>query len=57
VFQEDKSTIRTQNAPVVMSIIRNIAISLFAKHGWTSMTKAIRYLQHDPTTLLAWLLE
>jgi len=47
VFCEDRSRIRSGDAPANFSIIRTIAINLLRLHGYTSLTNAMRRLAHD----------
>lgn len=52
VLQEDAASIR-QSAPAsLMSILRNLAVSLFRAHGYPSLVKAIDLLSHDFDRLL-----
>lgn len=46
-FLEDYSTIRTKNAPVNLSIVRTIAITLFRNSGFSNMKQGIRCLAYD----------
>lgn len=46
-FGEDKSKIRTGNAPSVMSLIRNIVINIFRENGYTSIAVGKRMIAHD----------
>lgn len=43
-FGEDRSQIRTGNAPRVMATLRNLAITILRKSGATNIAKAIREL-------------
>lgn len=46
-FKEDASLIRTGNAPINFSIIRNIVINLLRKKDYISFPQAIRMLGGD----------
>ena len=46
-FHEDASRIRSGNASGNMSIVRNIALSAFRKHGYGNIAQAIRLSSHD----------
>ena len=48
IWKEDKSLIRTGNAPQVWSAIANLIISLFRIHGVTSYTAKTRRCAQDP---------
>ena len=48
IWKEDKSLIRTGNAPQVWSAIANLIISLFRIHGVTSYTAETRRCAQDP---------
>jgi len=43
-FDEDRSQIRTRNAPRVMASLRNFAISLFRYLGSTNIAKSLRLM-------------
>lgn len=47
-FDEDRSQIRTRNAPCVMATFRNFAISLLRWSGRTNMAKALREMAAKP---------
>ncbi len=54
-FGEDRSQIRTGNAPRVMATLRNLAITILRKSGATNIAKAIRQLawkNHAALTLI-----
>jgi len=54
-FDEDRSQVRTGNAPRVMATLRNTAISLLRLAGWTTIAAALRHharSPHRPVTLL-----
>ena len=52
IWKEDKSLIRTGNAPQVWSAIANLVISLFRLHGVTSYTAETRRFAQDPRRAL-----
>jgi len=55
IFDEDRSQVRTGNAPRVMATLRNTAISLLRLAGWTTIAAALRHhasSPHRPVTLL-----
>ena len=52
IWKEDKSLIRTGNAPQVWSAITNLVISLFRIHGVTSYTEETRRCAQDPCRAL-----
>jgi predicted transposase YbfD/YdcC len=52
IWNEDKSLIRTGNAPQVWSAITNLVISLFRIHGVTSYTAETRRCAQDPRRAL-----
>lgn len=47
-FDEDRSQIRTKNAPQVMSTLRSLAISLFRWFGKTNIAKTLRMMAAKP---------
>ena len=47
-YQEDKSLVRTGNAPRVMATLRNLAISLLRLDGHTNIAAANRHHARDP---------
>ncbi|MGL4178820.1 MAG: ISAs1 family transposase [Dermatophilaceae bacterium] len=51
-FDEDRSQVRTGNAPQVIATLRNTAISLLRLAGETSIAKALRHQAADPTRAL-----
>ncbi|MGH3237195.1 MAG: ISAs1 family transposase [Streptosporangiaceae bacterium] len=55
IWKEDKSLIRTGNAPQVMSALANLVISLFRIHGVTSYTAETRRCAQDPRRALQYL--
>ena len=52
IWKEDKSLIRTGNAPQVWSAITNLVISLFRIHGVTSYTAETRRCAQAPRRAL-----
>ena len=52
IWKEDKSLIRTGNAPQVWSALTNLVITLFRIHGVTSFTKETRRIAQDPRRAL-----
>lgn len=46
-FDEDRSQVRTGNAPQVMATIRNTAVSLLRLAGWTNIAAALRHHARD----------
>lgn len=54
-FDEDRSQVRTGNAPRVMASLRNTAITLLRLNGHTNIAAALRHHARDtdrPITLL-----
>jgi predicted transposase YbfD/YdcC len=52
IWKEDKSLIRTGNAPQVWSALTNLVITLFRIHGVTSYTEETRRIAQDPRRAL-----
>ena len=52
IWKEDKSLIRTGNAPQIWSAITNLVITLFRIHGVTSYTAETRRCAQDPRRAL-----
>jgi len=48
VFDEDRSTVRTRNAPRVMATLRSTAIGLLRLAGITDIARATRHHARDP---------
>ena len=48
IWKEDKSLIRTGNAPQIWSALTNLVITLFRIHGVTSYTAETRHCAQDP---------
>jgi predicted transposase YbfD/YdcC len=57
-FDEDRSQIRTGNAPRVMATLRSTAIGLLRLTGWTNIAAGLRHHARDPhhpvKLLLTW---
>ena len=51
-YQEDKSLVRTRNAPRVMASLRSLAISLLRLDGQTNIAAANRHHARDPQRTL-----
>ena len=51
-YQEDKSLVRTGNAPRVMATLRSLAISLLRLDGHTNIAAANRHHARDPQRTL-----
>ena len=51
-YQEDKSLVRTGNAPRVMASLRSLAISLLRLDGHASIAAANRHHARDPQRTL-----
>jgi hypothetical protein len=49
-YQEDKSLVRTGNAPRVMASLRSLAISLLHLDGYTNIAAANRHHAPRPAT-------
>jgi len=47
-FDEDRSQVRTGNAPRVMATLRSTAISLLRLTGWTNIAAGLRHHARDP---------
>jgi hypothetical protein len=52
-FDEDRSQIRTKNAPRVMATLRNLAVSLLRLAGQTNIARALRHYGARPHLTLA----
>jgi len=55
-FDEDRSQVRTGNAPQVMATLRNTAISLLRRAGWTNIASALRHHAAHPDHVITRLL-
>ena len=55
-FDEDRSQVRTGQAPRVMATLRNTVISLLRLAGWDNIAKAVRHHARDPERALTCLL-
>ena len=51
-YQEDKSLVRTENAPRVMASLRSLAISLLRLDGHANIAAANRHHARDPQRTL-----
>jgi hypothetical protein len=51
-YQEDKSLVRTGNAPCVMAALRSLAISLLHIDGHSNIAAANRHHARDPQRTL-----
>lgn len=52
-FSEDASRLRTGSAPQIMAALRNLAITLLHRQGFTSMTEGRRFFASAPDQALA----
>jgi len=52
-FDEDRSQIRTANAPRVMASLRNLAIGLLRLNGHSCIARALRHFAARPSEALA----
>jgi predicted transposase YbfD/YdcC len=52
-FQEDRSHLRTGNAPQLLAACRNLAITLLHRRGFSQISSARRYLSYHPQQALA----
>jgi len=55
-YDEDRSQIRTGNAPQVMATLRNTAISLLRLTGWDNIAAGLRHHARDPNNPIKLLL-
>ncbi len=55
-LDEDRSQVRTGQAPRVMATLRNTVISLLRLAGWTNIAQALRHHARDPERALTCLL-
>jgi predicted transposase YbfD/YdcC len=55
-YDEDRSQVRTGNAPPVMATVRNTAISLLRLTGATNIARALRHHARHPDQAIACLL-
>ena len=53
VFDEDRSTIHTGQAPANLSLLRAIALNVLRCSGYSSITRAQRFLANDIDKILA----
>ena len=52
-FREDTSRVRTGSRPRIMVTLRNLAIGLIRRAGYTKIAAAIRRIRYDTTMLIA----
>src|ERR1019366_2522364 len=52
-FRGDASQVRTASRPRVMATLRNLAIALIRRAGYTKIAATIRKIKYDPHLLLA----
>jgi predicted transposase YbfD/YdcC len=52
-FQEDRSRLRTPNAPQILAACRNLAITLLHRSGLSQISSARRSLSYHPEQALA----
>jgi predicted transposase YbfD/YdcC len=55
-FGEDRSRLRTGDAPQILAALRNLAITLLHRAGYTRIAQARRHFAHHPAAALALLL-
>jgi len=55
-FDEDRSQVRTGHAPQVMATLRNTAIGLLRRDGWTNIASALRHHAAHPGQAITCLL-
>lgn len=55
VLKEDYAPFCNYNAATNWSLIRNITLNLVRKNGYTSLTKAFRFISHDIDKILSFL--
>jgi predicted transposase YbfD/YdcC len=55
-FLEDRSRLRTGNAPQILAALRNLAITLIHRHGSSQIASTRRSLSSHPDRAFAWLL-
>ena len=55
-FDEDRSQVRTGQAPRVMATLRNTVISVLRLEGWTNIATALRHHARNPERALTCLL-
>jgi predicted transposase YbfD/YdcC len=56
-FLEDRSRLRTGNAPQMMAALRNLVITLIHRHGSSRIASTRRSLSSHPDRAFAWLLD
>ena len=52
-FAEDACRVRTGNAPIVMAILRNLAVGVLCRAGPVNVAAALRHHARDPRRPLA----
>lgn len=55
-YDEDRSQVRTRNAPHVMASLRNTAIGVLRLAGWDNIAAALRHHARNPDRTAKWLL-
>jgi len=55
-FAEDRSRLRTGNAPEILAALRNLVITLIHRHGSSQIVSTRRSLSSHPDRAFAWLL-
>ncbi len=53
VFDEDRSTIHTGQAPANLSLLRAITLNVLRRSGYSSITCAQRFLANDIDKILS----
>jgi predicted transposase YbfD/YdcC len=56
-FAEDRSRLRTGNAPQIVAALRNLVITLIHRHGSSQIVSTRRSLSSHPDRAFAWLLD
>ena len=56
-FAEDRSRLRTGNAPEILAALRNLVITLIHRHGSSQIVSTRRSLSSHPDRAFAWLLD
>lgn len=51
-YDEDRSQLRTGNAPRTLASLRNLAIGVLRLAGATNIAKGLRHVAHDPNRAL-----
>lgn len=50
-FDEDRSQVRTGNAPRVMATLRSTAVGMLRLGGWTNIAAGLRHHARDPARI------